>query len=262
MLSSYLAIGALAGVTSGLLGIGGGIIIVPALAAIFSQNAAIPAHYAMHLAIGTSLATMIATIASGVYAHHRQGTVRWQLAKSILPGLIAGTVFGALIAAFLPARFLTIFFSIFLIAVSLRMLLKFDEGLGVEISARLRQTVAVIIGFLSSILGAGGGSLMVPFLLRCRLEMREATGTSLACGFVVALIATACFMVSGLLITVKLPETTGYIYWPAFFGVVASSVLFAPVGAVLANKLPKALLQRIFAIFLLVVAADMLFFSR
>jgi uncharacterized membrane protein YfcA len=262
MLSSYLAIGALAGISSGLLGIGGGIIIVPALSAIFSQNTDIPAHYAMHLAIGTSLATMIATLASGVYAHHRQGTVHWPLAKSIFPGLVAGTVLGAFIAAFLPARFLTIFFSVFLIIVSLRMLFQRKDGVEMEISNQLRQMIAGIIGVLSGILGAGGGSLMVPFLLRCRLKMNEATGTSLACGFVVSLIATICFMLSGLFTAVKLPDSTGYIYWPAFFGLVTASVLFAPVGAMLANKLPTELLKRIFAIFLLCVAADMVFFSR
>src|SRR3990167_2095261 len=123
MLSIYLVIGASAGLLTGLLGIGGGIILVPALSAIFLIHTSIPPSIVMHMAVGTSLATMIVTLASGGYAHAKQGTVNWMIVKKIAPTLAAGTAVGAIIAHFIPSHFLVIFFSLFLAAIGIQLLL-------------------------------------------------------------------------------------------------------------------------------------------
>lgn len=261
MFGIYLIIGAFAGIMAGLFGIGGGIIIIPALATIFMHNVMMPSADVMQMAVGTSLATVIITATSAIYAHHKAKAVVWPLALMMVPGLAIGAVVGAIITQYLPSTYLRIIFSIFLAIVSFRMFLK-ETPINMELA--LTQSAirigSVIIGMLSSILGVGGGTLLVPFLLRCQLDMHKATGTSVACGLAVATVATICFMVTGWSSGVHMPWATGYIYWPAFFGIAVSSFLFAPLGAALGHRLPTRFLKRIFAIFLLIMSVDMMFY--
>ena len=263
MLGIYLIVGAFAGTASGLLGIGGGIIVVPALEAIFATSIFIPPSYVMHMAIGTSLAIMVFTTLSGSYAYLKRGSIRWPMIKQLLPYLLIGAIVGVLIANFLPSRFLRIIFAVFLMLISLHMLIGHHSHRDAKrIPQSIVSWIAVFIGALTSILGAGGGAMQVPFLLRLQLEIREALGTSLVCSIFTSLVAASCFMLTGLITPEKIAWSTGYIYWPAWVGITIASVLFAPFGVALAHKLPTPLLKRIFAAFLLLIALDMFIFSR
>lgn len=265
MIICYLATGAMAGLMSGLLGVGGGIIVVPALASIFLNNSLIPEALYMKMAIGTSLAVMIVTLSSGVYAHHQHGAVNWKMVKRISPGLVIGVIIGAILVRFLSSSYLSIFFSLFLLALGLRLLLyknnPMSGGLAKNFSKRVLFGISGLIGILSSVLGAGGGTMWVPFFLYSNLKMHVAAGTSIACGIVAAFFATASFIITGFFSAEYVPWSTSYIYWPAFAGVAIMSVLFSPLGAALAHKLPHEVLRRLFALFLLLVAVDMMFFK-
>lgn len=263
MFDIYLVIGAFAGIMAGLFGIGGGVVIIPALATIFIHHVLIPPAYVMQMAVGTSLATVIITATSAMYTHHQHSAVVWPQVKKMIPGLTIGAVIGAVIAHFLASKYLSMIFSVFLVVTGVRMFLNSSsQNTTKTFSDSAIKIGSLIIGVLSSILGVGGGTLLVPFLLRCNLDMYKATGTSVACGLSVSIVATICFMLTGWFSGIHLPWSTGYIYWPAFLGIAVASFLFAPVGAILAHKLPKEMLKRIFAVFLLIMAADMMFFSN
>lgn len=272
----FLLIGAFSGFLAGLLGLGGGVVVVPALATVFIQYHVITPDQLMQMAIGTSLSAIIVTFTVSLYAHAKRGSVRWEFVKRLLPLLIFGVIIGALIAHHLPSNYLRIFFCIFLIAIALKLLLpdkkeKIIEAEEVKIEEKIKKVsvlpsrfylivIPVLVGILSSCLGVGGGLILIPFLLSCRLPMREAMGTSVACGLGIGIIATASFMLLGGA-QVDLPWSTGYIYWPAFLGIAMTSVIFAPLGTAVAYRLPTQILQRILAVFLLLVAVKMLFTS-
>jgi uncharacterized membrane protein YfcA len=260
MLVIYLLLGAVVGTMSGMLGIGGGILIIPALSTIFAYLKIMPDALIMHMAIGTSLAIVIMTSSSGLYAYHKRASVRWDIAKLIAPSLIAGVLIGVLIANSLSSHFLQIFFGIFLLILSLKFLIEKSkkEISQKPLSKKWMNAIAGLIGVLCSVLGLGGGVLLMPFLLHCQIEIRKAAGTSLACGMMVGIVATVSFMLSRSASTAMIPWSTGYIYWPAFLGISVASMLFAPVGASLAHRLPTAVLRKIFAVFLFMIAVDML----
>ncbi len=254
MISIYLLIGALSGLLAGLLGIGGGIIIVPALAAVFDHYQIFPDSYVMHMAIGTSLASLIVTLLASLRQHMRRRSVRWDLVRRMLPALMVGVVIGAIVAHDLPAKYLRIIFSMFLFYIAYGLLFKNPESQKVVMPSRfVIRAVACIIGALSSVLGAGGGAMLIPFLLKCQVNIREATGTAVACGVGVGLVATVCFMLLGTSV-LHMPESTGYIYWPAFIGISITSIMTAPVGTSIAYRLPTSVLRHVFGIFLLLVA--------
>jgi uncharacterized membrane protein YfcA len=262
MLIIYLLIGALSGLFSGLLGIGGGIIVIPALSTVFLHNHDIPSAYITHLAIGTSLGTMIVTSASAFYAHYRRGSVRWDIFWQVIPGLALGAMIGALIAHKLPSVGLRVIFSLFLMMLGMQLLVsKKPQPLSL-FSRPVMMGISGLIGVLSSILGAGGGTMLVPFFLRCRLDVREATGTSVGCGMMIGFVASLTFIAAEWFTDTAIAGSTGFIYWPAFVGIAMASMLFAPLGTALAYKLPASLLKRVFAIFLLIIAVDMLLFPR
>ena len=262
MLTIYLMIGIVAGILSGLFGVGGGVIVIPALSHVFRHDATIPSASIMQMAVGTSLAIMIFTATSALYAHQKRKGVRWQVVKVMLPGLMLGSVGGAIIAHYLPSSWLRIIFGLFLVFIGLQMIInKQPKPQDKNHSLLFLRLSSFFIGTLSSLLGVGGGSLLVPFFLSHQLDMREATGTSIACGLAVGVVATISFMAAGYFAGSHIPDSTGYIYWPAFVGVVIASVLLAPLGAILAHKLPKEFLKKIFGWFLLLMACDMLFFK-
>jgi uncharacterized protein len=255
----YLLIGACSGTLAGLLGLGGGIIVVPALAAAFAYHNLVPANIVMHMAVGTSLATIVITFLSSLAAHIKKNSVRWDIVKKLLPGLIIGVILGALVANHLPSTFLRLFFGMFLLFVASRL---FFGELAVPTATLPGQPalfgITAVIGALSSILGAGGGIVLIPFMVRSQINMREATGTSVACGVVIGLVATLSFIILGAEAIHNLPWSTGFIYWPAFLGVAMASVIFAPLGTAIAYRLPIITLKRILAVFIILVALQML----
>ncbi len=255
----YLGLGAVAGLVAGLLGVGGGLIIVPVLALMFIQQG-IADSIVMHLAIGTSLASIIFTSMSSVWAHHRRQSVRWQDVGRLATGIIIGAWFGAAIADALPSSGLRKVFGLFELYVAIQMTFKFKPSPHRDLPGRTGMFgVGGLIGVVSSVVGIGGGSVTVPFLSWCNISMREAIGTSAACGIPIAVAGAAGFVVAGWGEGDLPANSLGYVYLHALLGIVSTSVLFAPLGARLAHWLSADRLKQVFAFLLYILAAFMLF---
>jgi len=255
---AYSALGSVAGVLAGLLGVGGGIVVVPILAFLFTAQA-MPAPVVLHLALGTSLATIAFTSVASLRAHHRAGAVNWQVFRSVTPGILVGTLAGSWLAAQLPTRFLKGLFVAFLFAVALQMIL----GARPRPARRLPGAggllgVGGVIGGVSSMVGIGGGSLSVPFLVWCNVSVHDAIGTSAAIGFPIAVAGAVGYAATGATAAGLPPHTLGFVHLPALAGVAAASVLTAPLGARLAHALPVGPLRKLFALLLLAVGAKLL----
>ncbi len=258
VLPIYLALGAFAGLIAGLFGVGGGLIIVPVLSLLFETQGMSGAVF-VHLAIGTSLTTIVVTSVSSTWAHHRHGAVQWGMVRGLSVGIVIGALLGAVIAYVLPTRILRIVFGVFELAVAAQIGLNLMASAHRRLPGQPMLTVAgIVIGALSSVVGIGGGTLTVPFLAWCNVSIRRAVATASACGFPISLAGAVGFIVTGWGVT-ALPEwSTGYLYWPAFAGIAATSLLFAPFGARLAHRLPVNVLRRIFAGFLTILGVRML----
>ena len=257
-LAAYLLLGALAGVSAGLLGIGGGLIIVPALLAIWQQGG-LDSPWLVQMAIATSLASIVFTSVSSVYAHHRRGAVLWPQVARLAPGILLGAGLGAWSAAGLPGAWLKAAFGVFELLVAAQMAFRLrprpQRGLpgGLGMGA-----VGVLIGWLSALLGIGGGTLTVPFLSWCNVTMQKAVATSAACGLPIAVAGSLAYVVAGWGVQGLPPGALGFVQLPALLGVVAASVLFAPLGAWLAHRLSAPTLKRVFALFLALLGLWML----
>lgn len=246
----YLAVGALAGVLAGLFGVGGGLVIVPVLAFVFERSGIAP-NVLMHLAIGSSLTTIVFTSFASVRAHHRRGAVEWRVVGRLAPGIVTGALLGAVVADWLPSADLRRIFGVFELAVAVQLGLGLKPGPHRSLPGGPGLFAAGgVIGTLSAIVGIGGGTLTVPFLTWNNVSMRNAVATSAACGMPIAVAGAAGFAVAGWGEPALPSASTGYLYWPAIGGVVAASMLLAPLGARLAHTLPGGLLKRLFALFL------------
>ncbi|MFO8154556.1 MAG: sulfite exporter TauE/SafE family protein [Pseudomonadota bacterium] len=255
----YLMIGALAGTLGGLMGIGGGLVVVPALAFWFAA-----AGYeagAMHMAVGTSLATIPFTLASALFAHARRGAVEPALLAGLFPGAAFGALAGALLVGQLSSTVLAVLFGIFLLLVAANM------ALGRRPSPSRRPprwpgalVSGAVIGGISAPMGVAGGTLTVPWLVWHNVALTRAVGTATAVGIPVALAGVAGFVYSGLGVAERPPQSLGWVHWPAVAAIVPAAVLAAPLGARLAHTLPTMLLRRLFATVLAVVAVRMLLF--
>lgn len=252
----YLSVGAVAGSFGGLFGIGGGAVVVPVLIYSFSAHGMSP-EVLTHMAIGTSLAAIVATSVSAIVTHHGNAAVLWPLVLWLLPGICVGTVAGGLSAAFLSGSALQLCFGFFLILVAAQM------GIGAVFAGHRtlpgptgKLAVGTGIGFLSGIFGIGGGSLTVPFLSWCSVNIRHAVGTSSALGFPIAVSGTLAYVYGGWA-KAALPEGAwGYVYMPALLGIALTSTPFARLGARLAHRLPERALKKLFAVVMLVVGSS------
>jgi uncharacterized protein len=254
----FLALGAVAGMAAGLFGVGGGLIIVPTLLWIFRGHG-IDETIVMHLAIGTSLATIIVTSISSIYAHNKRKAVLWDLFVMLTPGIVVGAWLGAAAADMLPSVWLQRVFALFVMLVAMHLALDVNFGSGGNIPGKVGMSVAgMVIGMISSIVGIGGGSMTVPFLHWNGVDIRNAVATSSACGFPIALAGTIGFVVAGWG-EVALPEgSTGYVYWAAMPWIVVTTFLFAPLGARLAHRMPTHTLRRLFALLLFIVGVRLM----
>jgi uncharacterized membrane protein YfcA len=255
---AYLFLGAVAGVLAGLLGVGGGIVVVPAFFFLF-QAQAFPQGLLMHLAVGSSLATVVFTSLTSAYAHHRRGAVLWPNVRRLIPGIVAGALLGAAVADHVPSKTLRMLFGLFECFVAIQLALGFKPAPHRELPGRAGMTfMGLAVGSVSTMLGIGGGTITVPFLLWCNTPIRQAVATSAACGLPIAMTGAVGFLWAGLN-TPSLPESsTGFLYWPAILGVAAGSVCFTPLGAWLAHTLPVDVLRRLFAVVLAVIGVRML----
>lgn len=258
ILLTFIVLGAVAGILAGLLGIGGGLVIVPILVFSFGPLG-FPQQHIMHLALGTSMASIIFTSISSCRAHNKRGAVIWSIVKSITPGIIIGTFLGTCLAAFMNTTLLKGIFVIFLYYVASQMLLNIKP----KPTRQMPKTVGMfgsgsIIGAMSSLVGIGGGTLCVPFMTFCNIEMHSAVGTASAIGLPLALAGTAGYIWNGIGVA-GLPDWhIGYVYLPALIGIVAASMLTAPIGVKMSHSLPVSKLKKFFAILLLIVATRML----
>jgi len=258
-LALYLGFGCLAGILSGLLGIGGGVVIVPFLVWYFTRLD-FPPDAVMIMAVATSLATIVVTSVSSASAHHRRGSVDWPVVMRLAPGILAGSMLGSVIADQLPTRWFKGVFAAFLLIIALRMMAgRTAEPVADSIPNTRGYTVAgAVIGVLSSILGIGGGALSVPFLARRGVPLRRAVAISSACGFPIALAGTVTYVVLGGSRTGLPPWSLGYVYLPALAGIMLTSVPFAPLGAHLAHRWPVRRLRRVLAFIIALGGAKLL----
>ena len=255
---AYLAIGAAVGFLAGLLGIGGGMVLVPMLVFVFTAKG-FPAAHMMHLALATGLATIMFTSLSSVRAHHRHGGVDWAVARAMAPGIMSGSLAAAFAASFLPTRPLAVFFTGFMFYAAAQMFVEVKPKAARQLPGRAGLFAAGAgIGAISSVLAAGGAFLSIPFLAWCNMPLKRAIGTAAAIGFPIALGGSAGYIVQGLRAQGLPAGTLGYVYLPALALIVAASMPMAPLGARLAHRLPVRRLRVVFSLMLLALALRML----
>ncbi|MFT4100673.1 MAG: sulfite exporter TauE/SafE family protein [Burkholderiaceae bacterium] len=260
---SLLALGAVAGFLAGLLGIGGGMLMVPFLVMILATEG-IPDAYLVKIAIATSLATILFTSMSSVRAHWRAGAIRWPVVATLTPGIIIGAMIGARLAGLIPSQWLELFFAVFVSYSATQMLrgkspAKADGEPAERLPSRFAQfAMGGVIGVLSSLVGAGGGFLTVPYLTSRGVRIQNAIATSAACGFPIAASAAIGYVWAGWGLHIG-PATFGYIYLPALVLISIVSVMTAPWGARTAHRMPVTKLKRAFACLLYTLAAYMLY---
>lgn len=254
-----IALGALSGFLAGLFGVGGGVVLVPGLYALFTLLG-FEHEMLMHLCVGTSLAIIVPTGLSAARAHHRRGSVDFDLLKTIGPGIVVGVITGAALAAFLTGDALKLIFALTISALAVLMIL--DPARFQLVSHMPRQPVpsiaGVIIGHISTLIGIGGATLSVPFMSICHVPIRTAIGTAAALGLFISIPAMIGFVLIGFTEDELPPFSFGFVNGLAWLAIVPSSVLIAPLGARLAHRLPVSLMRKGFAIFMIVVAAKML----
>jgi uncharacterized membrane protein YfcA len=258
MLAAYAGLGLGAGFVAGLLGVGGGLLIVPVLILLLQAQGLAPG-IEPQLALGTSLASILFTSVSSMRAHHRHGAVEWLLVRRIAPGIVLGTLAGALVAAQVSAFVLKLFFVVFLVYAALQMWLEFRPAPHRDLPGARGVTLAgAVIGAVSSWVGIGGGTLSVPFMLWHNLPLHRAIATSAAIGFPIAAAGAAGYLLGGRGAEGLPSGSVGFVYVPALLGIVAGSVLTAPLGARAAHQLAVRPLKRIFALLLVVLALHMI----
>ena len=254
----YILTGACAGFAAGLLGIGGGLIIVPILFFIFSAQGH-ETQYLMQMALTTSLATIIITSISSTRAHHKKQAVLWPIALLLSPGIILGAWSGGLFASAINSDSLKSFFAIFEFTVAINLLLKKQPA---QHNTAIKKTVAAaggtIIGFVSTLVGIGGGTMTVPFLHWFNISMRNAIATSAACGFPIALIGTLSYIYASYDLPINDSHSIGYLQYDAFLFIAVSSFLFAPLGAKTAHIISEKALRLNFSFMLFILGFIML----
>lgn len=255
---SYIVLGAFAGFCAGLLGVGGGLVIVPALLYLFVLND-ISIALAMPMALATSLASISVSSASAAFIHHKNKNIPWAIAKVIVWLVAIGALLGALLANLLAVEVLTSFFACVVILIAAYMLFAINKTRSEKTPNQMTMSiVSFFTGIIASLMGIAGGAVLVPALSFLGMSLRQAIGLATICGVAIAFFGSIGFILTGWQ-EAQLPNySLGYIYLPALFGIIISSPLFAKLGVRVAVKLPTKTLKKIFAIFLIIVAIKML----
>lgn len=258
LIAALMALGAMTGFAAGLLGIGGGMLLVPFITLLLSVKH-FPEHLVVHMAIATSLATIMFTSISSVRAHHRHGAVQWQIVALLAPGILLGSWLGPWIAKQMDSPLLAAFFGVFVLISATQMLLDKKPAASRNLPQRAGMFAAGgTIGVLSGMVGAGGGFISVPFLTWCNVRIHHAVATSAALGFPIALAGTLSNIYFGSGVSELPPWSLGFIYLPALLVIALASVVTAPLGARTAHKLPVKALRKIFSLMLYALAGYML----
>ncbi len=258
MMVSFIALGLIAGLLAGMLGIGGGVVVVPALIWIFQRHG-LPAEIIPHLAIGTSLSAIVFTSLSAIRAQQKRGAIDWPVVRLLAPATLLGGFASGYLAGFIPASVLKGIFATFLFLVGTQFVLDWKPAAHWRLPGRGGLWgVGLGIGALSALLGIGGGNITVPFLHACNLDLRRAIAISTALGLPIALFGAAGFVVSGWEHVLLPPGSLGYVSLPALAAIAAAAVLTAPLGVRLAHGLPVRRLKQIFGGLVLAISARML----
>ena len=259
LIVAMLAAGVAGGVLAGLLGVGGGIVVVPALEFVLEWYG-VPSAYRMHIAVATSLAVIIPTSISSARAHHKRGAVDVALAKRWAPLIAIGSIIGVIIASQVSGPTLTAIFGVFVFLVAVKMTLPLDNKTITEDvpTAPAMGIVPTTIGMISSMMGIGGGTLTVPTLTVCGEPIHRAVGTSALFGLLISLPGAIAFVVAGWGIAELPPASLGFVSLAGFVLIAPTTVLTAPLGARIAHALSRRTLSLAFGVFLLLVAARML----
>jgi uncharacterized protein len=254
----YVLAGTLVGFLAGLLGIGGGMTLVPILAALFAAQHFAPDHI-VHMALGTAMASIIFTSTSSVREHYKLGGVDFGIVQRMAPGMVVGSLGATVASGWIAQRHLALAFAVIVYFGATQMLLnKKPAATRTLPGSGPLFAVGTGIGVVCGLVSAGGAFLTVPFMLWCGVTMRTAIGTAAMIGIPIAIVGTVGYLVSGWNVPDLPPNTIGFISITALFGLVSGSVLTAPFGARLAHRLPTLALRRIFACLLYVLATKML----
>ncbi len=250
------------GFLAGLLGIGGGLVIVPVLSSLLLHFEILPAEQVIIVAIATSLASILFTSTSSAIAHHKHGNVPWELAPWIMTGVALGALISGFMAALLPEQIVRIVFAVTVVLIALKMFYSSTKNEVSTIrkmpSKGLLTVLTTVTGGLSAMIGIGGGALLVPLLTFFSLDMKKAIGCASACGIIIALFGSIGYISSGSTYFSLEDGFAGFVYLPALLGIVCTSWFTAPLGAKATHYLPTYLIKKIFAALLLLMAANMI----
>lgn len=256
----YLLIGALAGILAGLFGVGGGLVVVPTLTWLFASQG-VATDILLHKAVGTSLAVIVITSLVSGYAHQRRGGVRWPLFLKLAPALSLGALLGAWLADSLSSDSLRVCFSIFEIAVALYLGLDISPSAYRKLPGKVSLAfIGFAVGMISSLVGVGGGTLIVPLFLICNIPIRDAISTSAALAFPIALSGSLGFIFLGAIANDGFTWRSTYVDWHAFALIASASIMFTPLGVRLAHTLPTSILKKAFAALLAALGLAMFLF--
>lgn len=257
MFIEFALIGMVAGYLAGFLGIGGGFVVVPALTYLFLQDPA-TSPWAIHMAVATSLGTMLVTSLSSIIAHQRKQAIRWPLVRSLTTGLVLGAILGAMLADRLDGQAMVRVFGVFAVLGGLQLILARQPAGEKPLPGQPGASVAgLVIGAISSLIGIGGGALTGPWQLWHGVRAQNAVATSAACGYPIALAGSFSFVVLGM--GSDLPAgSLGYLHVPAFIGIALTSAIAAPLGVATVHRLPPGLVKKLFGGFLMLVGLRML----
>lgn len=262
MLTIFLlaaALGAVVGFLAGLLGIGGGLVIVPVLVVLLPALGVVPPEHAMVVAIATSLASIVITSLSSVHAHHKRNNVSWNIALPVMLGAGVGALVIGYLAHNLSGKMLQLIFGIAVGFLALRMLISRNSaGKAALPKTYVLASFSAVMGSFAALLGIGGGALIVPMLNYFSVDMRRAIGCAAASGIAIAVFGTVGYVSSGWLQYRLDAGFVGYVYLPALLGVISTSVFTTSIGASLTQKLPVMTIKRVFGVFLLVVSTRMI----
>ena len=258
LVGAFLTLGAIVGFLAGLLGLGGGMTMVPLLTFVFARQGFAPEHV-VHMAVATATATILFTSLASMREHHRHRAILWPVVATLAPGIIVGSLVGPQVVAGMSSALLSAFFGVFVAAAATNILIDRKPKPTRELPGTFGLTmVGGGIGLISSMVGAGGAFLTVPFMTACNVPMRNCVATSAALGLPIAVAGTIGFVLAGIGQSGMPPYTMGYVYLPALLVIVAASVISAPFGARAAHRWPVRSLKRAFAFMLYALAAYML----
>lgn len=253
----FCLIGVVVGVLSGLLGIGGGIVLVPMLHAILVAKG-LSAEVAFHMALATSMACIVFTSLSSIVAHHKHQNIVWPYVWSMVPMAFLGSLLATLVAIEISSVYLTLFFAAFTLFAATQLFLD-RKPTQQKVPSKVEiSLVSLLIGVVSALVSIGGGTLTVPYLTMRNVSVKQAIGTSAVLGFPIALASTVSYLQDAIRQSEHAPDTFGLLYLPAIMLITPLSVLFAPRGVALTKRLPVKILKRVFAIFLVGVSLQLI----